>query len=70
MKIKDLKEWLESLPKEYHEYDLVFRNFKLSDVADHLLAHDEPIVACAIDITNNEAYFCNEESYQLIKQED
>jgi hypothetical protein len=69
MKIKDLKEWLESLPKEYHEYDLVFRKIEPSEVADHLLAYDEPIAACAIDVDNSEAYFCNEESYQLIKQE-
>ncbi len=66
MKIKDLREWLDLLPHELDEYNLVFRKIIPSDV-ENVLAHDKPIVACGIDKENNEAYFCNEESAKVIR---
>lgn len=64
MKIKHLREWLNALPKEEDENDLVFRKIKGDDHSGNLLAHDKPIVGCGIDKGNNEAYFYDESSVE------
>jgi hypothetical protein len=66
MKIKDLRDWLDTLPRELDENDLVFRKIIEGD-SEYWKAHDKPIAACGIDEGNNEAYFCEEESYQAMK---
>ena len=66
MKIKHLREWLDTLPQELDEHDLVFRKIMPSD-AENWLAYDKPITACGIDSGSNEAYFCDEESNEVIK---
>jgi len=66
MKIKHLREWLETLPEELDEHDLVFRKVIPCDT-ENWLAHDKPIAACGIDESNNEAYFCEEESRKVIE---
>jgi len=66
MKIKHLREWLESLPHEYDDYDMVFRNVIESQAAENWLVHDNPIDACSIDKETAEAYFCDDESCQLL----
>ena len=66
MKIKHLREWLDTLPQELDEHDLVFRKIKTRDNEDWLV-HDKSITACGIDIGSNEAYFCDETSYQIMK---
>jgi len=66
MKIKHLREWLDTLPQELDEHDLVFRKIKEGDT-ENWLAHDKPITACGIDIGSNEAYFCDDVSYEVMK---
>ena len=66
MKIKHLREWLDTLPTELDENELVFRKIKPCD-DDNWLAHDIGIVACGIDEGNSEAYFCDRDSYEVIK---
>lgn len=67
MKIKHLRKWLDTLPQELDEHDLVFRKIIPND-AENWLAHDKPIAACGIDEGNNEAYFCDEASNEVIKK--
>ena len=66
MKIKDLKEWLSTLPPELDENDLVFRKIIPCD-SENWLAHDKPITTCGIDVGSNEAYFCDEKSAKIIR---
>ena len=67
MKIKHLREWIEKLPRELDEYELVFRKIVPGD-SESWLAHDKSIAACCIDDGNNEAYFCDEKSNEIIKK--
>ena len=66
MKIKNLREWLDTLPQELDEHDLVFRKIIPGD-DESWLAHDKPITACGIDEGSNEAYFCDEASHEVMK---
>jgi hypothetical protein len=68
MKIKDLREWLDIVPQELDEHDLVFRKIIPGD-AENWLASDKPIIACGIDEGTNEAYFCDEASAEVIKNQ-
>jgi len=65
MKIRDLKKWLKTLPKELNDHDLVFRKFITGD-SENWMVKDSPITACGIDVGNNEAYFCDEKSHQVM----
>ena len=66
MKLKELKEWLETIPTIYDETELVFRTIEKSGEADVLYARDEPIVAVAIDEDNKETFFLNHESALIL----
>ena len=67
MKIKDLKTWLKTLPPELDECDMVFRKIKIIPGDEkNWAAHDKPITTCGIDIGNNEAYFCDDNSHVII----
>lgn len=68
MKIKDLKKWLGTLPPDMDECEMVFRKIIPFD-DENWLAKDKSIVACGIDIGSNEAYFCNEKSYEVISMD-
>ena len=66
MTINDLKKWIDILPIEYGECELVFRDIKPCD-SENWLGADIPISACGIDTGTKEAYFCDEKSYQVIQ---
>ena len=70
MRVKHLREWINSLPQEIDEHDLVFRKIKPIEGTENLIAEDHPISASGIDDGTNEAFFCNEESYMLMMGDD
>ena len=70
MKIKHLREWLRTLPAELDEHELVFRDIKMSEASDHVLAKDIPIAACGIDEGNKEAYFTDSDSSAVLSSMD
>ena len=67
MKLKDLREWLEMIPAEYDDCQLVFREIIEMDVEtpEFLVAVDDPITAATIDTESRAACFYNSESYKL-----
>lgn len=67
MRIKHLRQWLEILPSEYDENEIVFRDFKeVKDSDDVCYALDIPIAACGIDKGNGEMFLCDEKSSKII----
>lgn len=68
MKIKDLKNWLDKLPNNYDETNIVFRTIRENDV-DSWKAFDINISACGIDEGNNEMYLCDEKSAKMIEKQ-
>jgi len=68
MKIKHLREWLDNLPIDYNETEIVFRTIKENkEDTENWYALDIPIAACGIDDGNNEMYFCDENSAKIIE---
>jgi hypothetical protein len=68
MRIKHLREWLECLPTDYDETEIVFRTIKENkEDTENWYALDIPIAACGIDDGNNEMYFCDEKSTKIIE---
>lgn len=64
MKIKHLKEWLSQLPPELDEVNIVFRKI-LPHNNNGWMVTDKTIAACGFDAGSNEAYLCDETSYQI-----
>jgi len=67
MKIKQLREWVNTIPQEFDETDLVFRKIMPKD-SENWLAKDKSIAACGIDAGNNKAYFCMESDAKTIEK--
>lgn len=71
MTIGELKNWLSQLPAEFDNCELVFRKIKQgAPSTDTVLVYDQPIISCGIDVETDEAYFCNMESYNAMKNND
>lgn len=67
MKIKHLKGWLNTLSKEHDECEVVFRKVIDKD-GNYMVAKDNSVDACGIDIDNNEAYLCDETTHNIIEK--
>ena len=61
MKLKDVKTWIESLPKEFLEYDVMngeYGDLIKEDVITYRL--DKPITALTVDENSKEIIFLND----------
>jgi hypothetical protein len=67
MKIKHFKGWINTLPEECDEYEMVFR-VVIGKSKEGMIAKDNNIDACGIDADNNEAYLCNETTHSIIEK--
>lgn len=65
--IKEYREWINSLPTEFDECNLVYREIA-SFAGDKYAAKDTPIMAIGIDDENMEAYLCNDKSAKILKE--
>lgn len=70
MKVKDLREWINALPAEFDENDVVYRKLigELTD-GDTWGCLDVPISGVGIDSDDNEMYLCDEETSDKIEKE-
>ncbi len=69
MKVKDLREWINELPQEFDENDVIFRRIikQLNDGTLECL--DIPLSGVGIDEEDNEMYLCDEYSSEVIDNE-
>ena len=59
MKLIDLKMWIDSLPKEFLEYEVVNgEEGKLND--EYFYRIDKPVVSCMVDEETKEIVICNQ----------
>ena len=66
MDLKQLKQWVNSLPEEEMEkYSVVYRRVVEED-SDNWGAYDIPLTASGVDDGNKEVYFCGEESAKIL----
>lgn len=61
VKLKELRDWIDTLPEEFLEFDLVnAEKGKLDE--EHHYRLDKPVVEITIDEENKEVVILNEES--------
>jgi hypothetical protein len=66
MKILEMRKWINSLPKEFDDFDLTHREYYDSN-GDELFAHEVNIVSVHIDEIENKACLMHQESYMKYK---
>jgi len=67
MTIRELRDWLNNIPPELEEYDIVFRTFKELS-GEYWAAFDRPITYGSLDDDNYELYFCDEENSKTAEE--
>ncbi len=61
MKLSQLKEWANSLPKEFDDFQVITREFgDLTEEFNYYL--DKPIVSAAVDEEHQEIFFMDEKN--------
>ena len=66
MTIVEMRKWINSLPKEFDNYEIVHREYYDND-DESLFAQEIPIVSVHIDETENKSCLMHEESYLKYK---
>lgn len=69
MKVKDLREWINELPQEFDENDIVFKRIIKQFNDGTLGCLDIPLSSVGIDEEDNEMYLCDEDSSEIIDNE-
>lgn len=85
MELKKLKEFINGLPEEFDEFDVVFREMSKIDINDengdfvsfgcalddgsYYAAKDMPIYGAGTDEENKEIYVCDSNSTKLIDEQ-
>jgi len=64
MKLKELKEWLNSLPEEFDDYSCVNGEEGIIN-KDYHYRVDKPIIAGFVDEENKEVVLCHQEEINL-----
>jgi hypothetical protein len=61
MRISDLRDFINKIPKEMDDFQIMFRRFE--DEGDTLLYLDYPLTAMYIDEENKESVFLDEDNW-------
>ena len=68
MKTKELREWLNNLPAKFDDFEVVYREIKKNEQEEGFLLRDTLLVTAGVDEDHKELGFCNQESSELINQ--
>lgn len=67
MKIKELREWINTLPETFDDYEVVKRRVEKDlQTEGNLIAHDTSVVSVGVDEEHQELCMYDEDSYNLI----
>ena len=67
MNIKELKEFLDTLPKEFDSYDLVNGEFAILENTGYNYRLDKPIECITVDEDSKEILFCHQTQEEIDK---
>jgi len=68
MNRKQTIEWLQSMPEEFDEFELIFREVKKDPENEkQLICHDTPIVAGSVDKETKEICLFELDSYHVME---
>jgi hypothetical protein len=68
MTVKEIKEWLSSIPEEMNDVPLVIRTLNNTEEEGKFAQKDEPIVSAMIDQNTKRLCFFNIESQKVIEE--
>ena len=69
MILSEVKKWINSLPEEMGDHEISFRKFYPLDEENYKV-QDEKLVSAGVDIEDNIIYFCNQESADLLEDDE
>lgn len=63
MKLKEIKNWIESLPEEFLEFEVVnVENGDLTEDGEYTYRLDKPVTGLDVDVDNKEILVMNDNS--------
>lgn len=65
MKLSELKEFINNIPKEMDDFQIIYRKFE--DEGEHVLFLDYPLVTFYADEENQEFIFLDEDGWDYFK---
>lgn len=68
MKLKDLKQWINTLPSDTLDGNVVFREYGQLEINNHNYTIDKPIITCCVDSTTNEICLLDERSSEELEK--
>jgi hypothetical protein len=68
MKVKNIREWVNSLPEEFDEYNMVYRKINKSEDDGNIYVFDMPIVSASVDEENKEMCVSDDDTTKLIHE--
>ena len=68
MTVKELKDWLVSIPEEHLEYNVCIRDVKKAEEENKIGFRDMPVVYGTIDINRKQLALLDVPSYNVIKE--
>jgi hypothetical protein len=69
MTVKNLREYLETLPLDFDGTNLVFRTIRINpEDEEDVIFSDVPLSACGIDIESAEMCFYDDESADILDE--
>lgn len=65
MKISELKKFIDKIPKEMDDYQIVYRRFE--DEGENVLFLDYPLITLYVDEESEESVFLDEDGWNYFK---
>ena len=68
IKLKELRDWIDTLPKEFLEFDVVnAEEGVLTEDGEYTYRMDKPVVSLNVDVENQEILILNQNEYEQQK---
>lgn len=67
MKISELRKFVNAIPKEMDDFQIVYRRFEDEDEDDNVLFLDYPLISIYVDEESQESIFLDEDGWHYFK---
>ena len=67
MKISELRKFVNAIPKEMDDFQIIYRRFEDEDEDDNVLFLDYPLISIYVDEESQESIFLDEDGWHYFK---
>ena len=67
MKISELRKFVNAIPKEMDDFQIIYRRFEDEDEEDNVLFLDYPLISIYVDEESQESIFLDEDGWHYFK---